>query len=214
MRFLLTVFICLGSVILFVVKNKEGKAEVKKTGSVRPSKINTDDKNESLLRIREHAATLKAYLSKNGYNKDVCFLADMKIPSGKNRFFVYSLSGDSIITSGLTTHGSGSQTETSALIFSNTEGSYATSIGKYKVGEKYSGKFGTAYKLFGLDKTNSNAYARAVVLHSHPYVPAQEVYPQPICLSWGCPTVSPSYLKILEKYIDNSSKPIMLWIYY
>lgn len=138
----------------------------------------------------------------------------MKIPSGKKRFFVYSLSGDSIITSGLTTHGSGSQTETDVLTFSNTEGSYATSIGKYKTGEKYTGIFGTAYKLFGLDKTNSNAYVRAVVLHSHALVPVQETFPQPICLSWGCPTVSPTYLKILENYIDNSPKPIMLWIYY
>jgi hypothetical protein len=214
MRLLLIIFICLGSIAFFVAKKKEYKVEVNKAGTVKSSKIKADEKNESLLRIRDHAATLKAYLSEKSYNKEFCFLVDMKIPSGRNRFFVYSLSGDSIITSGLTTHGSGSQTETAALSFSNKEGSNATSLGKYKIGEKYSGKFGTAYKLFGLDKTNSNAYVRAVVLHSHPYVPAQEVYPQLICLSWGCPTVSPSYLKVLEKYIDNSSKPIMLWIYY
>jgi hypothetical protein len=214
MRLLLIIFICLGSITFFVAKKKEDKAEVNKAGTVKPSKIKADDKKESLLRIRDHAAALKVFLSAKDYNKEFCFLVDMKIPSGRNRFFVYSLSGDSIITSGLTTHGSGSQTETATLSFSNKEGSNATSLGKYKIGEKYTGKFGTAYKLFGLDKTNSNAYVRAVVLHSHPYVPAQEVYPQLICLSWGCPTVSPSYLKVLEKYIDNSSKPIMLWIYY
>jgi hypothetical protein len=214
MRLLLIIFLCLGSLTFFVAKKKEDKVEVNNAGAVKASKIKADEKNESLLRIRDHAVILKTYLSKKDYNKDVCFLVDMKISSGRNRFFVYSLSGDSIITSGLTTHGSGSQTETAALSFSNREGSNATSLGKYKIGEKYSGKFGTAYKLFGLDKTNSNAYVRAVVLHSHPYVPAQEVYPQLICLSWGCPTVNPSYLKVLEKYIDNSSKPVMLWIYY
>lgn len=209
--FFLLVIISAGS--FFMLKKKDA-SDKKPVPANKVSKPKPPADNSAALRLQGHADLMRKYLKAGNYNKDFCFLVDMKIPSGKNRFFVYSLSGDSIITSGLTTHGSGSQTETAALTFSNVEGSYATSIGKYKIGEKYSGKFGTAYKLFGLEKTNSNAYVRAVVLHSHPYVPAQEVYPQPICLSWGCPTVSPSYLKVLEKYIDNSSKPVMLWIYY
>jgi len=206
--FFLLIILSAGS--FFMLKKK---GSIDKPALAKASKLKPAD-NSNLIRLQGHADLIKKYLKNGNYNKDFCFLIDMKISSGKNRFFVYSLSGDSIIASGLTTHGSGSQTATDALTFSNTEGSYATSIGRYKIGEKYSGKFGTAYKLFGLDKTNSNAYVRAVVLHSHPYVPAQEVYPQPICLSWGCPTVSPSYLKVLEKYIDNSSKPVMIWIYY
>jgi hypothetical protein len=211
MKLIFFILIAASTGSFFILKKKDNKSV--KPAPVKIVKSKPAD-NSAAIRLHDHAGVMKKYLKNSNCNKDFCFLIDMKIPSGKNRFFVYSLPGDSIITSGLTTHGSGSQTETDALIFSNIEGSYATSIGKYKIGEKYSGKFGTAYKLFGLDKTNSNAYVRAVVLHSHPYVPAQEVYPQPICLSWGCPTVSPSYLKVLEKYIDNSSKPVMLWIYY
>lgn len=210
MKLIFLLIIITGGSFLILKEKNSPKPKI-----VPVKKINTRAAdNSGTVRLHAYADLMRKYLKNINCNKDVCFLVDMKIPSGRNRFFVYSLSGDSIITSGLTTHGSGSQTETAVLNFSNREGSNATSLGKYKIGEKYTGKFGTAYKLFGLDKTNSNAYVRAVVLHSHPFVPAQEVYPQLICLSWGCPTVSPAYLKVLEKYIDNSSKPVMLWIYY
>ena len=96
--------------------------------------------------------------------------------------------------------------------FSNVLGSNCSSEGKYIIGNKYSGVFGTAYKLHGLDSTNSNAFSRFVVLHSHSCVPDEE-QEDDICASEGCPTVSPITLKILEPYLDNASKPILLWIY-
>ena len=75
------------------------------------------------------------------------------------------------------------------------------------------GKFGLAYKLYGLDSTNSKAFERFVVLHAHSCVPNEEIDPEPLCQSWGCPTVSPEFLQELKKYIDASEKPILLWIY-
>jgi hypothetical protein len=138
----------------------------------------------------------------------------MRLPSGKNRFFVYNLAKDYVEAAGLVTHGKGSENGSEALIFSNNQNSNCTSLGKYKIGRSYQGDFGLAYRLMGLDITNSKAYGRSVVLHSFCGVPREEVYPAPICVSEGCPTVSPEFLIQLKKYLDNSQQPVLLWIYY
>lgn len=164
--------------------------------------------------VNLHAVQLKSYLHKNKFNEEICFLIDMKIPPGKNRFFVYDFSKDSVVDKGLVTHGGGSQTASDSLQFSNVPNSYATSIGKYKIGNEYTGKFGTAFKLYGLNKTNNAAFNRFVVLHAHSCVPDDEVFPAAICRSLGCPTVAPSFLSRLKVYIINSDKPVLLWIYY
>ena len=138
----------------------------------------------------------------------------MRILSGKNRFFVYNLARDSVEIAGLVAHGSGIGKNNDIPTFSNTPNSYCTSLGKYKIGNSYNGKFGLAYKLYGLDKTNSKAFDRFVVLHAHACVPNEEVAPSPICESWGCPTVAPAFLTQLKTYLDKSAEPSLLWIYY
>ena len=169
-------------------------------------------KKAKLTRLASMAASVKRYLKINDYNTTYCFMIDMDIAQGKQRFFIYNMGKDSIELAGLVTHGSGSG-RTSDPYFSNIEGSNCTSLGKYKIGKPYQGKFGLAYKLYGLDSTNSNAFNRFVVLHAHSCVPDSEVFPLPICKSWGCPTVSPSFLQKLATYIDNSPQPVLLWIY-
>ncbi len=148
------------------------------------------------------------------YNNEIAFLIDMKIPSGKNRFFVYDLKKDTIIDQGLVAHGSGSETGIQGkLKFSNTNNSLATSLGKYYIGNSYIGRFGKAYKLYGLDKTNSNAFDRAIVLHKYFDVPYEE-QTNYICNSYGCPMVNEKYFKRIENRIDNSKNNILLAIYY
>lgn len=154
------------------------------------------------------SAQLKSFAAKKGYNEELAFLVDMGIPSGRQRFFIYNMQKDSIELAGLVTHGYGSSKE--GIEFSNVPGSYCTSLGKYKVGAAYNGRFGLAYKLYGLDKTNDKAFERFVVLHSHDCVPAEEVAPLGICESQGCPTVAPAFLQKLKVYIEASGKPILL----
>src|SRR6476469_279782 len=55
--------------------------------------------------ITLRAAEAKTYASKAGYNTGVCFLIDMKAPSGSRRFRVYDLSNNKVLASGLVTHG-------------------------------------------------------------------------------------------------------------
>ena len=91
-------------------------------------------------------------------------------------------------------------------------GSNCSSIGRYKIAEKYSGSFGRSYRLDGLDKSNSNARLRSIVLHSHSCVPDIETGLK-ICQSEGCPTLSPALLDRLEPLLDQEIKPVLMWMY-
>lgn len=164
-------------------------------------------------KIIAHITDVRKFITGKVYNSSVCFIIDMSIESGKNRFFVYDLNKDSIIMSGLVTHGRCKQTWLTGRKYDNAMGCGCTSLGKYKVGKPYKGRFGLAYKLYGLEASNSNAYSRFVVLHSMQCVPESEVYPYPICQSDGCPTVSPGFLKNISSLINGSPKPILLAIY-
>ena len=97
--------------------------------------------------------------------------------------------------------------------YGNDVGCGCTSLGRYKIGNPYNGRFGRAYKLHGLDSTNSNAFKRYVVLHSYTAVPDAEVHPLPICQSDGCPMVSAAFLQKLATIIDQSKQPILLYTF-
>lgn len=157
----------------------------------------------------------KSFIDKNPkYNNQIGFFIDMKIHSGKNRFFIYNFKTKKVIDKGLVAHGSGSETDTlGKLIFLNINNSYATSLGKYAIGHSYMGSFGKAYKLYGLDTTNSNAYSRNIVLHKFANVPFEE-QDDYICNSLGCPMVNEIFYSKLEKIIDQSKKSILLTIFY
>jgi len=159
-------------------------------------------------------AKAKKFLKNNpSFNENTVFLIDMKIPSGKFRFFIHDLSKDSITHKALVAHGSGSTYSEDSLTFSNTPNSYQTSLGNYKIGGSYAGSFGKSYKLHGLDKTNDKALVRYVVLHPYSCVPDEE-QEDPICESLGCPMVSDEFIKVLYPTIDGSKKPILMVIYY
>lgn len=185
--------------------------KIKTDNSAKNSVLNDSSKENLEVQIREVKKVIQANPK---YNKEIAFFIDMKIPSGRNRFFVYDLKKDAILDQGLVAHGSGSETGIQGkLKFSNTNNSLATSLGKYYIGNSYIGKFGKAYKLYGLDKTNSNAFSRAVVLHKYFDVPYEEQTDY-ICNSYGCPMVNEKYFKRIEKIIDNSKTNILLDIYY
>jgi L,D-transpeptidase catalytic domain len=168
--------------------------------------------NTSLEKMKEKAADAKKFISQNNFNTSTCFLVDMSLPSGQNRFFVYDLAKDTIQQSGLVTHGRCNQYWLEGRKYDNTVGCGCTSLGKYKIGNPYNGRFGLAFKLYGLDKTNDKAFSRFVVLHSHSCVPESEVKDD-ICQSDGCPTVAPGFLLQLKSILNDSRKPVLLWIY-
>lgn len=168
---------------------------------------------EESFRLKTNASFIKSYIAAKNYNSKICFLIDMKIHCGKNRFFIYDLQKDSVLVSGLVAHGSCDNGFQIRASFSNKENTGCSCLGKFRIGNSYNGRFGIAYKLYGLDSTNSNAYQRSIVLHSYECVPAQETYPLPICNSRGCPMVSIDFFQKLSSYINTSEKPVLLDIY-
>ncbi|HMU45138.1 MAG TPA: murein L,D-transpeptidase catalytic domain family protein [Chitinophagaceae bacterium] len=172
--------------------------------------LNTSiDVNKKLL---EKSTQLKPFLKKKTYNQDICFFIDMSLASGQNRFFIYDLNKDSILNSGLVAHGNCFEYWLEGRRYSNVTGSGCTSLGRYRIGAPYIGRFGFSYKLHGLDSSNSNAFERTVVLHSHSCVPENGTKDE-ICQSNGCPMVAPPFLAKLKKIITESKKPVLLWIY-
>ncbi|HTD93349.1 MAG TPA: murein L,D-transpeptidase catalytic domain family protein [Chitinophagaceae bacterium] len=163
-------------------------------------------------KMRLKADEARTFIARKGYDKGICFLVDMSLPSGTNRFFVYDLNNDTLVSSGLVAHGRCNQNWLEGRKYGNTVGCGCTSLGKYKIGHSYSGRFGLAFKLYGLDKTNDKAFDRFVVLHSYDCVPPNE-QPGEICQSDGCPMVSPGFLQHLKPVIEGRERPVLLWIY-
>lgn len=162
----------------------------------------------------EKIVQIKNFVKDTKYNQDLVIFINFRIPSNKFRFFIYDLKNDKILEKAIVAHGSGSVVKGSNdLVFSNVENSYQSSLGKYQIGSSYVGAFGKSYRLIGLDKTNSNASKRAIIIH--PYYCISDVETQNLaCLSLGCPMLSPNFFKVAEKYIDASKKPIILYAFY
>ena len=70
-----------------------------------------------------------------------------------------------------------------------------------------------AYKLYGLNSLNSNAFQRNIVLHAYDCVPEQETDLKPICNSRGRPMVAPGLFNKLKLIIDKSEKPILICLF-
>jgi hypothetical protein len=173
---------------------------------------NSIDVSDEAIRISNFSKSAKQFCKQHKYNQSVFFLVDMNIHSGKKRFFIVDMNHDSVINSGLVAHGVCGIFFSATASFSNQPECGCSSLGKYKIGNKYTGRFGTAYKLYGLDSANSNVFKRNIVLHSYYEMPDYEIYPAHVCNSQGCPMVSKTFLKALSAIIDKSKKAVLLWI--
>jgi hypothetical protein len=115
-----------------------------------------------------------AYLDRherNFKNKTYMAVVDFTLNSLKARFFLVNIRTGAVEAYGVA-HGKGSDPRHSnnSRQFSNRFGSNATSIGFYRTGETYWGSHGWSLRLDGLSATNSNARARALVIHTANYV--------------------------------------------
>ncbi|WP_029278790.1 murein L,D-transpeptidase catalytic domain-containing protein [Pedobacter borealis] len=156
------------------------------------------------------------FCQKNKMDTSIAIMVDMGIHSGKNRIFVYDFKQKQITIEGLCAHGVGGGSTPTKPVFSNKEGSYCTSLGKYKVkGRSYSNwGINVHYKMYGLEKTNNNAFKRIVVLHSYTPAPNQEIYPQTLFgQSAGCPVLSDGTMRKIDGLLKTRKKPVLLWIY-
>lgn len=115
-------------------------------------------------------AALESHRSKIAH-ADLIAIADFSQASRDKRFHLVDLvSGAS--TAMLVAHGRGSDPAHSGWLerFSNADGSFASCNGGFVTGGEYVGKHGRSMRLGGLDASNCNAEARAIVIHTAPYV--------------------------------------------
>jgi len=207
--------LALSSLFIFCINTSDKGKNI----ASNPNSTSTldDDKKKLLTEANKlmlsKAQEIKEYAENNNYNSELCFLVDMNLHSGLKRFFVYDLIANEVLYAGLMAHGSCNENYLKDAKFSNKPSCGCSSLGKYSIGGKYVGKYGTAYKLYGLDSSNSNAYKRNIVLHAFSSVPDEETYPRPICNSLGCPMVSSNFFYELTQEIDNSPKQMLLYMY-
>lgn len=180
--------------------------------------------SENEIDLKEKNYTSKhiealAFCKKKDYSQDYYFLIDLSVHSGKKRFYVYDFKQKKVIDSNLVTHGScdafeNNDTKYEKVKFSNRDNSHCSSIGKYEVGRRDYSSWGikVKYWLEGLEETNSNAKNRVVVLHSWEAVHNTEIYPRYSPLSWGCPAVSDAFMTKLDNKLQETDKPVLLWI--
>jgi len=118
-------------------------------------------------RLKARALLALAARRSSVQKADVIGIADFSRPSGEPRFFVLDVMSGRV-TRHHVAHGRGSDPGHVGWLqsFSNEYNSLATSRGAYVTGDYYTGKYGYSLRLSGLDRTNSNAEGRAIVVHS------------------------------------------------
>jgi hypothetical protein len=98
---------------------------------------------------------------------DIVGIADFTRASADPRFYLLdTFTGR--VTSHLVAHGRGSDPGHTGFLqrFSNRFGSEASSDGSYLTSQYYHGRYGRSMRVRGLDHSNSNAEARAIVVHT------------------------------------------------
>lgn len=153
---------------------------------------------------------LKGYtkLKKQGKLKNTKYLSviDFSKPSNEKRLFLIDTDDFKIVHETYCAHGQ----KTGSLYaktFSNTEGSHQSSPGFYITENTYSGKHDHSLRLKGIEKCNSNAKKRAIVMHGAHYATESFLKKNNNVLgrSWGCPAVPQKEAKMIIEWIKEGS---------
>ncbi|MBS0295304.1 MAG: murein L,D-transpeptidase catalytic domain family protein [Proteobacteria bacterium] len=139
-------------------------------------------------------------------NKDHIFLVDFQQHSSKPRLFKLDLRTGQV-QSFRTAHGRGSDPSRTGFAkrFSNTPNSDASSVGAYvTAGQSVGARDGANVLLDGLDATNNQARARAVIVHGADYCePGYLAREGMLGRSNGCFALSHADLKTLRPIMDS-----------
>lgn len=178
----------------------------------RPAEETSYDSDPLAMRANEAAK----YARRHNLSCNYVLLLDYSIPSGTPRLFVWDTEKNCIAARTYVMHGLGGGSTAEQPVFSNKVGSGCSSLGKFKVTKLHGSKLKRSYRLKGLERSNSNAFRRGIMIHrskwvdtwcKNTYIPLHE----PSCQ--GCITVSTKGMDYLERLIDSESRPLLLWSY-
>jgi hypothetical protein len=139
-------------------------------------------------------------------NSTVITVVDFTKSSREKRMWIIDMLNDKLLLNTLVAHGQGSGDDM-ANQFSNTNESHQSSLGFYVTDDVYMGKHGRSLRLDGLDAGfNSNARARAVVLHAADYVSEGAIAQLGrLGRSFGCPAVAPEVVNLVINTIKGKN---------
>jgi len=139
-------------------------------------------------------------------NDSILTIIDFDQPSYKKRLYVIDVRNYKVLFNTLVAHGKNTGKE-EAVSFSNAKESNKSSLGFYLTDVTYTGSKGYSLKLRGLEKNiNSNAFARAIVMHGARYVSQSLIDEQGyIGRSLGCPAVPVEWSQPIIQTIKNGS---------
>lgn len=170
--------------------------------------------------LRQKGLEAVAFCLNKKMNTDYCLLLHMGRHSGYHRFFIWDLKAQQVIDSALVSHGCGENSwgqdhSADNPTFSNTHDSHLSSLGKYSIGKRGYSQWGihVNYLMHGLEKTNNNALSRAIVLHSWSMIPDTTLYPKGAPEGWGCPAVSDKFMTSLDQRLQQTQKPVLMWMF-
>ena len=146
------------------------------------------------------------------FPRPVLTVIDYSLPSTERRLWVIDLRRKCVLNQELVAHGDRSG-DTMAVAFSNEIGSHQSSLGLFRTDEAYTGTFGYALRLTGLEPgINDNARERDIVVHGASYVsPAAIAEWGRIGTTWGCPGLPED---VAPQVIDEIAGGAALFAYY
>ena len=137
--------------------------------------------------------------------RGMIMIVDYSKPSSEPRLHLLDLRSGAV-RSLLVAHGRGSDPNHDGIadVFSDANGSHASSLGAFRAAERYQGSHGLSLRLDGLDSTNRSARARAIVLHSQWYVSPQMIAQRgALGRSWGCFVVERGAIEDVVATLEN-----------
>ncbi|MES3038142.1 MAG: murein L,D-transpeptidase catalytic domain family protein [Bdellovibrionota bacterium] len=137
-------------------------------------------------------------------NQKYLTIIDFTLPSSQRRLYLIDTETGVVkkyyVAHGMRTGGN------VAYAFSNIVDSNQSSLGIYLTGNIYYGSHGTTLQLHGLEKSNSTAWERAIVLHGADYVSLDFLNKHGrMGRSLGCPAVSREMAEILIPKLQKGS---------
>lgn len=147
---------------------------------------------------------LTSYCNSHGYNANYGILVDYGRTILSRRFYLVDLKTGDVVMRSLCGHGCGNGSSILKVELSNVPGSHCSSPGHYRIGlkRKMYSRDAMAFELDGLDKTNSNARSRSILLHESEWL-----------ISHGCVTLRPDRFKKVAEILQSQLKNVIMWIY-
>ncbi|MFO3705527.1 murein L,D-transpeptidase catalytic domain family protein [Xanthomonas codiaei] len=146
------------------------------------------------------------------HDERVLSVIDYSRPSTERRLWVFDLARQRLLFKEWVAHGRNTG-ENLAATFSNTDGSFQSSLGAFTAQESYTGQNGYSLRLEGLEPGfNDHARDRAIVIHGAPYVSEAIIRSQGrLGRSLGCPAVRPA---VARQLIDTLRDGAFVFAYY